>query len=189
MRNGQGRLRMLSGSPRRWLRRSKRGLWYCPRDIPPERIRGVVTFGVLACSLVDDAAAAALATPQDREGATALGEPVRLAGGFFVGVRLGGRIGLLETRAPDFCAEFGRETAPILQWAQRIAAVREVSGVAVKEAGQRLASGVGNGWSRRLRDADRITVVSARERALTRCLWRASVPEEEVRHVGTDPSK
>ena len=20
--------------PRRWLRRSKRGLWYCPRDIP-----------------------------------------------------------------------------------------------------------------------------------------------------------
>jgi hypothetical protein len=30
--------------PRRWLRRSKKGLWYCPRDIPPERIRGVITF-------------------------------------------------------------------------------------------------------------------------------------------------
>jgi hypothetical protein len=36
--------------PRRWLRRSKRGLWYCPRDIPPERIRGVVTFAALARS-------------------------------------------------------------------------------------------------------------------------------------------
>ena len=45
--------------PRRWLRRSKRGLWYCPRDIPPERIRGVVTFGALARSPVDDAAPAA----------------------------------------------------------------------------------------------------------------------------------
>jgi hypothetical protein len=45
--------------PRRWLRRSKRGLWYCPRDIPPERVRGVVTFGALARSPVDDAATAA----------------------------------------------------------------------------------------------------------------------------------
>ena len=36
--------------PRRWLRRSKRGLWYCPCDIPPERIRGVVTFAALARS-------------------------------------------------------------------------------------------------------------------------------------------
>jgi len=34
--------------PRRWLRRSKRGLYYCLHDIPPERIRGVVTFGQLA---------------------------------------------------------------------------------------------------------------------------------------------
>ena len=42
--------------PRRWLRRSKRGLWYCPRDIPPERIRGVVTFGALARSPVEEAA-------------------------------------------------------------------------------------------------------------------------------------
>jgi hypothetical protein len=30
--------------PRRWLRRSKRGLWYCPRDIPPERFHGLITF-------------------------------------------------------------------------------------------------------------------------------------------------
>jgi hypothetical protein len=45
--------------PRRWLRRSKRGLWYCPRDIPPERICGVVTFAALARSPVDDAAPAA----------------------------------------------------------------------------------------------------------------------------------
>ena len=43
--------------PRRWLRRSKRGLWYCPRDIPPERIRGAVTFAALARSPVSDDAA------------------------------------------------------------------------------------------------------------------------------------
>jgi hypothetical protein len=42
--------------PRRWLRRSKRGLWYSPRDIPPERIRGVVTFAALARSPVDETA-------------------------------------------------------------------------------------------------------------------------------------
>jgi hypothetical protein len=34
--------------PRRWLRRSKRGLWYCPRDIPPGRISRVLCFGELA---------------------------------------------------------------------------------------------------------------------------------------------
>ena len=39
--------------PRRWLRRSKRGLYYCPRGIPPERIRGAVTFAALASSLVN----------------------------------------------------------------------------------------------------------------------------------------
>jgi hypothetical protein len=44
--------------PRRWLRRSKKGLWYCPRDIPPERIRGVVTFGALARSPVEETAGA-----------------------------------------------------------------------------------------------------------------------------------
>ncbi len=43
--------------PRRWLRRSKRGLWYCPRDVPPERIRGVVTFAALARSPIREAAA------------------------------------------------------------------------------------------------------------------------------------
>ncbi len=36
--------------PRLWLRRSKKGLWYCPRAIPPERFRGVVTFAALAQS-------------------------------------------------------------------------------------------------------------------------------------------
>ena len=34
--------------PRSWLRRSKRGLWYCPRDVPPGRIRGLMTFPALA---------------------------------------------------------------------------------------------------------------------------------------------
>jgi hypothetical protein len=33
--------------PRRWLRRSRRGLWYCPRDIPAGRIRDAVTFAQL----------------------------------------------------------------------------------------------------------------------------------------------
>jgi len=42
--------------PRRWLRRSKRGLWYCPHDIPPERIRGVITFAALAPSPVAESA-------------------------------------------------------------------------------------------------------------------------------------
>ena len=44
--------------PRSWLRRSKRGLWYCPRDVPPERIRGVITFGELSRSPVEEAPAA-----------------------------------------------------------------------------------------------------------------------------------
>jgi hypothetical protein len=43
--------------PRRWLRRSKKGLWYCPRDIAPERIRGVVTFGARARSPLEEPAA------------------------------------------------------------------------------------------------------------------------------------
>ena len=43
--------------PRRWLRRPKRGPRYCPRDIPPERIRGAVTFAALARSPVSDDAA------------------------------------------------------------------------------------------------------------------------------------
>jgi hypothetical protein len=42
--------------PRRWLRRSKKGLWYCPRDVPPERVRGIVTFGELSRSPVEEAA-------------------------------------------------------------------------------------------------------------------------------------
>jgi hypothetical protein len=43
--------------PRSWLRRSKKGLWYCPRDVPPERIRGVLTFGELSRSPVGEAPA------------------------------------------------------------------------------------------------------------------------------------
>jgi hypothetical protein len=35
--------------PRYWLRRhGGKGLYYVPRDIPPERIRGTATFGRLA---------------------------------------------------------------------------------------------------------------------------------------------
>ena len=43
--------------PRRWLRRSKRGLWYCPRDVPPGRIRGLITFTALARSPINETAA------------------------------------------------------------------------------------------------------------------------------------
>jgi len=42
--------------PRPWLRRSRRGLWYSRRDIPPERTRGLVSFAVLAGSPVREAA-------------------------------------------------------------------------------------------------------------------------------------
>jgi hypothetical protein len=34
--------------PRSWLKRHRAGLFYVPRDIPPERIRGIATFGRLA---------------------------------------------------------------------------------------------------------------------------------------------
>jgi RNA:NAD 2'-phosphotransferase (TPT1/KptA family) len=34
--------------PRDWLRRSRSGLWSCPRDIPPDRIRRVLSFAELA---------------------------------------------------------------------------------------------------------------------------------------------
>jgi hypothetical protein len=34
--------------PRSWLKRHRAGLFYVPQDIPPERIRGAVTFGKLA---------------------------------------------------------------------------------------------------------------------------------------------
>jgi hypothetical protein len=36
--------------PRSWLRRSRKGLWYCPGDIPPNRIKRVLTFQELAAS-------------------------------------------------------------------------------------------------------------------------------------------
>jgi hypothetical protein len=36
--------------PRSWLRRNRKGLWYSPRDIPPGRIRRVLTFQELAGS-------------------------------------------------------------------------------------------------------------------------------------------
>ena len=38
--------------PRRWLRKSKPGLWYAVRDIPPDRIKGLVNFSQLAASPV-----------------------------------------------------------------------------------------------------------------------------------------
>ena len=34
--------------PRSWLRRSRKGLWYCTRDIPPGRIRRLFGFVELA---------------------------------------------------------------------------------------------------------------------------------------------
>jgi hypothetical protein len=40
--------------PRSWLRRSKKGLWYCKRDIPPERFRGRIGFNEFSKSPVED---------------------------------------------------------------------------------------------------------------------------------------
>jgi hypothetical protein len=40
--------------PRRWLRKNRRGLWYCPRDIPPHRFRRMVGFADLARSPVEE---------------------------------------------------------------------------------------------------------------------------------------
>jgi hypothetical protein len=34
--------------PRSWLRKSRAGLWYSVRDVPPERIKRVLCFGELA---------------------------------------------------------------------------------------------------------------------------------------------
>jgi hypothetical protein len=39
--------------PRSWLRRSRKGLWYTVRDISPDHIRRVLTFGELAGTSVD----------------------------------------------------------------------------------------------------------------------------------------
>jgi hypothetical protein len=36
--------------PRSWLRRSRKGLWFCPRDVPPDRIKRVLTFQELAAA-------------------------------------------------------------------------------------------------------------------------------------------
>lgn len=40
--------------PRRWLRKSRRGLWYCTRDIAPFRFRRMVNFAELSESPVED---------------------------------------------------------------------------------------------------------------------------------------
>jgi hypothetical protein len=40
--------------PRRWLRRSRRRLWYSPRDVPPCRVRRVLTFQELAGPSADE---------------------------------------------------------------------------------------------------------------------------------------
>src|SRR5262249_6256939 len=40
--------------PRSWLRRHKKRLWFCPRDVPTDRIRRVLTFQELAGSPVEE---------------------------------------------------------------------------------------------------------------------------------------
>ena len=39
--------------PRKWLRRSRKRLWYCKRDISPERFGRLITFAELAGPSVD----------------------------------------------------------------------------------------------------------------------------------------
>lgn len=43
--------------PRRWLRKSRRGLWYCTRDIAPFRFRRTVNFAELSRSPTQDQSA------------------------------------------------------------------------------------------------------------------------------------
>lgn len=40
--------------PRGWLRRSKRGLWYTLKDIPPTRLQRAIGFAEVAASPVED---------------------------------------------------------------------------------------------------------------------------------------
>jgi hypothetical protein len=39
--------------PRSWLRRSRKGLWYTNRDVPPDRIRRALCFAELAGASTD----------------------------------------------------------------------------------------------------------------------------------------
>ena len=39
---------LLVDVPRAWLRKNWKGLWYCTHDIPPDRIRRVLSFAELA---------------------------------------------------------------------------------------------------------------------------------------------
>jgi hypothetical protein len=39
--------------PRTWLRRSRKGLWYCVRDIPPAHFRRLIAFQELAGASAD----------------------------------------------------------------------------------------------------------------------------------------
>jgi hypothetical protein len=43
---------------RSWLRRSRKCLWYCPRDVPAVRLRGLIDFATLARSPVEENPAA-----------------------------------------------------------------------------------------------------------------------------------
>ncbi len=40
--------------PRSWLKRNRRGLWYCKRDIPASRIRRVIRFAELSASPIGE---------------------------------------------------------------------------------------------------------------------------------------
>jgi hypothetical protein len=39
--------------PRRWLRRNRRGLWYCTKDVPSSRFLSTIRFAELAASPVE----------------------------------------------------------------------------------------------------------------------------------------
>jgi hypothetical protein len=40
--------------PRRWLRKSKAGLWYCVEEIPPQRFRSRIGLDQVSKSPVED---------------------------------------------------------------------------------------------------------------------------------------
>jgi hypothetical protein len=39
---------LLVDVPRAWLRKNRKGLWYCTQDVPPDRLRRVLSFAELA---------------------------------------------------------------------------------------------------------------------------------------------
>ena len=60
-------------APRRWLRRSRKGLWCCTRDVLPDCFRGLLDLQQVACRCADGTRPAR--RPALAQGAQSLGGP------------------------------------------------------------------------------------------------------------------